>query len=243
MRDIAAAQRQVALTSFVRAVRHRRTRPVRVAALLRLHGDGVRMVPDAGHLGQRAEQAGGRAGVRVPGRLDRRSVRPAPVDDGGNSDGRWRPRRAGAHDVALDVLPVLPVQRRGLCLRWTAAESSAPVTLVRPHAWQGDGLRVSGHRRRRHARAAPVGAAGGDAGLAWRAADARHSDHRAGAPIRVFRTGRILRIPASAAPAAARPDAKSHRRRSGRSFEHLRSTCSRSAACARSRRSAERTSI
>ena len=132
---------------------------------------------------------------------------------------------------------------RGLCLRRTAAESSAPVTLVRPHAWKGDGLRVSGHRHRRHARAAPVGAAGGGAGLAWRAADARHSDHRACAPIRVFRTGGSCGFRRAR---RRRPRARTQRATGagrGVSFEHLRSTCSRSAACARSRRSAERTSI
>ena len=41
-------------------------------------------------------------------------------------------------------------------------------------ARKGDGVRVSGHRHRRHARAAPVGAAGRGVRLARRAADARH---------------------------------------------------------------------
>ena len=79
-----------------RALLRRRPRAVRAAALLRLHGARVRLVADDGHVRQCDQQAGGRSAVRVRGRVDRRSVRPAPADDGRHPDGgrrAGRPRR------------------------------------------------------------------------------------------------------------------------------------------------------
>src|SRR5262249_40687518 len=50
--------------------------------------------------------------------------------------------------------PVLSLQRLGLRVRWSTAESSPALALVRSRTWQGDGDRLPWHRLWRHTGAA-----------------------------------------------------------------------------------------
>ncbi len=137
-----------------------RPRALRAAVLLRLHGQGVRLVAHAGHVRQHDKQAHRRAALRLYRGLDGRPLRPAPFDARRHPDGGHGAHRSRQHDGAVDVLSLLSLQRARLRLRRAAAEPSAARALVRQITRQGDGLRLPRHRRRRRARAAPLGVAG-----------------------------------------------------------------------------------
>ena len=115
-------------------------------------------------------------------------------------------------DHAERVLLLLRLQRAGLCLRRAAAEPGAAVALVRQGARQGDGHRLSGHRRRRRARAAAGVSLDASGWMARRALVARRADDRrrpAGGVVRARAAGgrgqRPSGVAASLAPDPSRP--------------------------------------
>ena len=141
--------------------------------------------------------------------------------------------------TTLPVLPLLPVQRARLRLRRPAAEPGAALALVRQEPRQGDGLRVSRHRRRRR----PGAAAGvrADAGvrLAAGAATARAADDRDRAAAGLLRPRATTRISRRSTLLFRRPPVLRWCP-SGPSSVSARSICCSSAACARSAPSAAR---
>ena len=145
-----------AVTAFVVALLDRRPRALRPAVLLRLHGPGLRLDAAPGHVGQRLQQADRRPAVRLPRRLVRRSLRPAPADARRHPDGRPRARSGSAiGDVAWRCSTSSTCSTRSA----TSAAGRCPTRCcsragsTRPR--QGHGLRLPRHRHRRRARAAP----------------------------------------------------------------------------------------
>ena len=138
-----------------RALFNRRPRAVRPAVFLRLHGARLRVDARASHIGKRAQQINRRPGVRLPRRLDRRSVRTAAADADGDRHGRFGARRPQRRAHIAGVLFLLRVQRARLRMRRAAAEPGVVVALVLACAWQGDGIRLPRDRRRRRGGAGP----------------------------------------------------------------------------------------
>ena len=162
----------------------------------------VRLVADDGHLGQRDQQAGDRTAVRVRCGMDRRPRRAATGDDGRHPDGRRRAGRSGAVSAvwsfyvfyffnALGYVCGGPLPCQVLVSRWFEKTRGKAMGI----AYLGIGIGGA---------IVPLLAAWLIGALGWRASlQTIGVLIVARAAVGVFRSGRS-RIPASAAPAAAR---------------------------------------
>src|SRR4030095_1853995 len=95
-----------------------------------LHGHRVRVVANAGHVGQCAEQARYRSALWFLRRLDRRSFWSPPPDACGNRDGGCCFDWPGLDVRALDVLRLLFDQCAWLCVVRSAAASTLVIAVV-----------------------------------------------------------------------------------------------------------------
>src|SRR5947208_7870533 len=120
--------------------------PLGPAVLLRLHGAAVWLDARASHFGERTEQTGGGAVVRVFRRMDGGPLRAAEAYAGGNFDGGRGVDRTGKHLDAGHVLFFLHAECVGVRLRRAAAKPGAIVALVRTISRESDGVRVFGNR-------------------------------------------------------------------------------------------------
>ena len=179
------------------AVRGRRLRALRPAALLSVLRAGARVEPAGGDVRQRLQQDLRRAGLRLLCRTARRSLWSAPPAARRHRHGRRRARRALVRDDAQFVLLLLHVQRARLRVWRSAAEPGASVAMVRQGARQGDGHRLSRHRRWRRPRAAARLRADAGARLARSAAHPRPADDCRGIADGVLRRASLLRRKAS----------------------------------------------
>src|SRR5215831_18567810 len=115
---------------FHRFVFDRWSGALRPSVLLRLYGQRLRMVPNAGHVRKCVEQTCCGSVFRILCRLDCRPLWSSPADVCGNTDGGTCPDRPRSNVDVVDVLLLLSDQCPRLCLRRPAAESNSVVAAV-----------------------------------------------------------------------------------------------------------------
>src|SRR5690606_3941188 len=93
------------------------------------------------------------------------------------------------HELALDVLPLLPLQCFRLSPWWAAAQPGADLPLVRSSSREGDGLRLRRDRGGRDGGAVARGGAHRSVRMAGCPASDRGADHRHLLPAGLLRPG------------------------------------------------------